>query len=1469
MSNFIADARIVVRADTSAFSAEITRITKETERRKILVKIVPDPTGFTNAVRQVIRDTQPSLPPIRIRMVADPTGFRASVLAAARAATEGLSIPVGVTAGRATGAAAGGAVATGGVVDKRLSSAQLAIATATDAGVAARRRFDKALSESEKQMLRDQRISAQLKTATDAVKAATIAGNPALLAQAEALQLVALREHELNVARKERAAAPGLQAAADAEAAAAAAAAEAKAAENAAARQLAAENKVATARANLTTQFTRESGERIAATQAEIQAVLDQQRVEAQARKEQLATSRQARFRQRQVATAAPFAEEAFARNQAIADSADAAARAETQFAAARRASARATVLAGDPERALAATRAAERATIDAVVESQIAYNAAIESGIPAIIATREQELALAKARLTDSAAATASAEKLAARAGQIGAGRRALEAFGASLAGLRGAALSAQGAFIATGAAAIALTKAVQSAAQFESTINVFRVTAGATADEMERVRATATALGRDITLPGVGAQDAAEALTELSKAGLSVQDSIDGARGVLQLATAANIDNAQATELAASALNAFGLAGNQAVRVADTLANAANASQGSIVDVGVALQQSAAVARQAGLTLEQTVGVLTLFARAGLKGSDAGTSFRTALIRLINPTAKAQKEIDKLGLHLRTASGAINLGVFDEFTQKTQDLTKAQRDQALAVIFGQDAIRGAAILSREGAAALDTQIEGLRRQGTAAELANARMTGFTGSLENLKNQLSALGIAIGEAVIPPLKIMTDAIAFEIGIINEFADSLLTLADAAKTAVEALKDLPGDVVPEVKIGPVDSDKQGKEAAEGFVKGAKLVLKNTARGLILGPFAIVANAKDIADQFRGSETSSEKVAKQVRIILSGLKGASDTMADINFSRVVGELEALQQRLAKGDKNAQRLSGDVADIITKLKEGNALPPFRFPKVKLPPELQTGLPGKQAGTAITDAFDAALPGEKIFNIAFNAFKNVEGGIRAGLSGLTLSINQALDIAQQALENKLNEIGKQAQTKLANLQSSALQLQVEGATPQQLLANARRQEAEARAALTAGIAGHLSKAELDKRRKAVIAAHEEVKGFLSDIKNDAEKQKSEAEAAKTKAQQAQNDADQAVLDALAPATRRLDTRALIAEGTPQLQDNIKVAQAQQRNNRHQIAVIRKSFNDQENAGKLIADLKDDNVRLGQQIRADLQSMFQAAQQAFQAKIDAATAAGAIDKVIAATKARIAKLERLIEASKGEGEKLKAYRTELTQRRQELESLTDERLQARTDFAQSVLDLTGNKNPLLRAINAQIKEAQQDARQAKRGSVAWLRAMTEVNTLKKRKKDVLDEAKDVTKDRTTAFDLLTEFNAKFNDIAGNVVNQNQPFAGSSAFSTDIVNKAIAGFQQGGLPHRPIDIRLRGDDQQSKQISVTEKLIAVIQENTDVIRGGRGNRSTQSVFVPGEIEGKNKLAAFWAARTAREVKDG
>jgi hypothetical protein len=69
-------------------------------------------------------------------------------------------------------------------------------------------------------------------------------------------------------------------------------------------------------------------------------------------------------------------------------------------------------------------------------------------------------------------------------------------------------------------------VTDSISAAGDFEQGMSVLQAASGATEEEMKSLRETSIALGNDITLPATSAASAAEAMTELVKAGLSVED-------------------------------------------------------------------------------------------------------------------------------------------------------------------------------------------------------------------------------------------------------------------------------------------------------------------------------------------------------------------------------------------------------------------------------------------------------------------------------------------------------------------------------------------------------------------------------------------------------------------------------------------------------------------------------------------------------------------------------------------------------------------------------------------------------------------------------------------------------------------------------------------------------------------------------------------------------------------------------
>lgn len=392
-------------------------------------------------------------------------------------------------------------------------------------------------------------------------------------------------------------------------------------------------------------------------------------------------------------------------------------------------------------------------------------------------------------------------------------------------------------------GAGALAAGVAsVKMAGDYEQGLNIFKSVSGATAQQMAMVAAKARELGQDASLPGVSARDAANAMTELSKAGLSVNDTLAASKGVMSLAKAGQIDVADAATIAAQALNAFKLKGSDAGKVADVLANGANASATDIRGLSLGLQQSAAVASQFGVSLEDTVTTLGLFANRGMQGSDAGTSLKTMLISLANPSKKAANLMHQLGINAYDASGKF-VGM-RQLAQNLQNglkgLSEEQKQQALATIFGTDAFRAAAFLADSAGKSYDDMSKAVGRSGAAMDLAKAQNSGFNGALDNLKSTLETVGTDIGMKLLPPLTKIIKELANS-GIIESFG--------AALTALTPIISYVASLFIALKINQVIGWFGGlfvkvKEAGGAFKYLAGIISKNPI-GLIVTAIAIV------------------------------------------------------------------------------------------------------------------------------------------------------------------------------------------------------------------------------------------------------------------------------------------------------------------------------------------------------------------------------------------------------------------------------------------------------------------------------------------------------------------------------------------------------------------------------------------------------------------------------------------------
>lgn len=390
----------------------------------------------------------------------------------------------------------------------------------------------------------------------------------------------------------------------------------------------------------------------------------------------------------------------------------------------------------------------------------------------------------------------------------------------------------------------------AVKMAADFDQQMSTVQANTGATSAQMDQLRAAAIEAGASTVY---SASDSADAINDLGKAGMSVTDILTGGlSGALNLAASDGMAVGDAAEYMANALSMFHLKGSQASQVADTLAAGAGKAVGNVSDFGEALNNCGAQANSFGMNVQETTGVLALFAQNGTIGAEAGTQLNSMLMKLAAPSAEASNTMKELGISAYDAQGHfVGMANFAGQLQKAEkNLTDEQRNQANATIFGSYAIKAANYLYEAGESGVNKWTKAVSESGYAAEQAAAKNNNLKGDLENLSGSMESLMISVGEGAQGPLRKMVQGL-------DTLVDAFAGLPSGAQQTIVAMASLAG------VLGAVHK-------AAGNLNGSTSTMANNI-GLAIDPIQRVktalASAQTAFQMFRASSMSaSEQMA---------------------------------------------------------------------------------------------------------------------------------------------------------------------------------------------------------------------------------------------------------------------------------------------------------------------------------------------------------------------------------------------------------------------------------------------------------------------------------------------------------------------------------------------------------------------------------------------------------------------------
>lgn len=301
-----------------------------------------------------------------------------------------------------------------------------------------------------------------------------------------------------------------------------------------------------------------------------------------------------------------------------------------------------------------------------------------------------------------------------------------------------------------------------VKTAMSFEQQMSKVSAISGAAGEDLQDLTAKAKEMGAKTKF---SATESAQAFEYMAMAGWKTEEMMNGIEGVMNLAAASGEDLATVSDIVTDAMTAFGMKASESGRFADILASASSNSNTNVAMLGESFKYVAPVMGALGMSAEDTAVALGLMANAGIKSSMAGTSLRTAITNLSEPTAQMQKAMKKLNISMTDSKGQTKdlKTIMKDLRSSFANLTETEQVNYATAIFGKNAYAGmlAIINSSEQdfnklTSAVYSSSDGI---GTASKMSETMMDNLSGQITILKSAWEGIQLKIADSVLPTIK--------------------------------------------------------------------------------------------------------------------------------------------------------------------------------------------------------------------------------------------------------------------------------------------------------------------------------------------------------------------------------------------------------------------------------------------------------------------------------------------------------------------------------------------------------------------------------------------------------------------------------------------------------------------------------------------------------------------------------------
>ncbi|MCC8065763.1 MAG: phage tail tape measure protein, partial [Clostridiales bacterium] len=350
------------------------------------------------------------------------------------------------------------------------------------------------------------------------------------------------------------------------------------------------------------------------------------------------------------------------------------------------------------------------------------------------------------------------------------------------------------------------AAKEVVEVGSDFEASMSKVAAISGATGSDLDALTAKAKEMGESTKYT---ASEAADAFSYMALAGWDTEEMLSGIDGVLNLAAAADMDLAEASDIVTDYLTAFGLTAQDSAEFVDMMAYAMANSNTTVEDLGEAYKNCAATASSLGYSAEEVTAVLSTMANAGVKGGEAGTALNTIMTRLATNTKSCGDALAEYGVDIYDSEGNMNSlsSILEGMSGIWETLSDEQQANLAKTIAGtnqysalQTVMSGLSDEAKKSGKSFSDYSEALEDcTGTAEEMAETMQDNLQGDMTKMESALQTLANEAYGYVSGPLRSAVQGVTSLIGGITDIISpqeselqSLVSSAQAAEAAVSA-----------------------------------------------------------------------------------------------------------------------------------------------------------------------------------------------------------------------------------------------------------------------------------------------------------------------------------------------------------------------------------------------------------------------------------------------------------------------------------------------------------------------------------------------------------------------------------------------------------------------------------------------------------------------------------------------------